>query len=297
MYNPKSKAGQERWALYLAEYLRRRDELTARAMAQHRASVAAVNLRLAEEHRVRLQSRELRAIKIRDFREQQLANLLKEQAAHELDANKNAKSNAPSVSIPVTNVPVDDTIKAVSAIENDSPSPLVLKKDADKGEINAPPNARFDANEPTSFSSGEAILQAHPSSSAPSAQVGKFKMGHSNTDDGAKPSARKDENNAQIDAQLDAQTPPSRLSSGGCVDLPQGHSSSSTTAPPEHYGSIKTLLSKGESPYVPPNAQFGLILTNVPVGEPPPPRGVPFEHSRPRTRGYLRAQLLQEVSK
>ena len=228
-----------------------------------------------------------------EYHDEKLANALKDVA----NAVKLAKANAPFVSVPTAFVPVNDTTKAIGDIENDSPSLLVLKKDADKGEINAPLNAQFDANEPTPLSSGEAILQAHPLSSAPSAQVGTIKMRLSDTDDDAKPSSRKDENNAQIDAQLDAQTPPSRLSSEGGVDLPQGHSSSSTTAPPEHDGPIKIRLSKGESPYVPLNAQFGPIPTNTPVGEPPPPRGAPPEHSRPRTRGYLRAQLLQEVSK
>lgn len=238
---------------------------------------AAHRLNDARKRHVRSKNRARLLQEKTEFHDQQLANALKEVA----NAVKIAKTNVPSVSVPVAFVPVGDTTKAAGEIENDSPSPLVLEKDADKGKT----NAQLGVIKPTPLSSGGATLQADSSSSAPSAPVGTFKC-PSNMDEDVKPISRKIEDNAQLDAQTSV-----RLSSGGCCHLSQGHSSSSTTAPSEHVDSVKTCLSKGEPSYVPPNAQLYQTLINVPVGEPPPPRGGISEHSRPRTRAYLRAQL------
>jgi hypothetical protein len=238
---------------------------------------AAHRLNDARKRHVRCKKHARLMQKKNEFHDQQLANALKDVA----NAVNIAKANAPSVSVPVAFVPVDDTTKATGEIENDSPSLLVLEKDADKGKT----NAQLGALKPTPLSSGGAALQADSPSSAPSAPVGTFKC-PSNTDENIKPISRKIEDNAQLDAQTSA-----RLSSGGCCHLSQGHSSSSTTAPSEHVDSVKTCLSNGKPSYVPPNAQLDQTLINVPVGEPPPPRGGLSEHSRPRTRAYLRAQL------
>jgi len=266
----------------------RRNEWHARALAQMNADAivyraefkAAHRLNDARNHHDRCKKHAHLLQKKSEYHDEKLANALKDAA----NAVELAKANAPPVSVLVASVPIDDTTKATGEIENESPSLLVLEKNTDKGKI----NAQLGTLKPTPLPSEGAALQADSSSSAPSAPIGTFKC-PLNTNENDKPSSRKDENNAQIDAQLNAQTPSSRLSSEGGVA--QGHSSSSNTALSEHVDSAKICLSNGKPSYVPPNAQLNQTLINVPVGEPPPPRGGLSEHSRPRTRTYLRAQL------
>ena len=194
-------------------------------------------------------------------------------------------TRCPDVPNLVVIVPADDNTRAVGEIEDDFPSSFVLKKDAHKRKT----NAQLDVNAPTPLSSGgiffnltlkalrlrrKSARSIHASRTRTTMPSGKQTRARART-------ARRHLSDSRVgsavtffNVTLRARPPHPR-----------------STATRSRYASRKA-----NHPTCHPR-RSSTRFSSTPRCEPPPPRGGLSEHSRPRTRGHLRAQLPQEAWK